>query len=66
MHQASVMTAMPDGAIVNVSGCTRGYDWCRVNWSGYWGWASSRYLAQRVGPYQGRVYATMVPRSAYR
>lgn len=52
-----VVTAMPDGAIVDVSGCTRGYNWCRVDWNGYRGWASSHYLAQRVGPYRGRVYA---------
>jgi len=52
------ITAMPDGAIVDVSGCVRGYDWCRVNWAGYDGWASSHYLAFRTGEYVGRPYST--------
>lgn len=54
----NVITTMPDGAVVDVSGCTRGYNWCRVDWNGYRGWASSHYLAQNVGPHRGRVYAT--------
>ncbi|PRD45252.1 hypothetical protein C5748_03320 [Phyllobacterium phragmitis] len=40
---------LPDGARVNVSGCTSGYGWCRVNYGGRSGWASSRYLATRQG-----------------
>lgn len=51
------ITAMPDGAIVDVTGCVRGYNWCRVNWAGYDGWASSNYLAFRSGRYVGRPYS---------
>lgn len=43
------ITAMPGGSVVDVRGCTRGYSWCRVNWNGYDGWASSHYLAWRSG-----------------
>lgn len=52
------ITAMPDGAIVDVSGCVRGYNWCRVHWAGYDGWASSNYLAFRTGAYRGRPYSS--------
>lgn len=52
-----VITAMPNGAIVDVHGCVRGYNWCRVDWRGYDGWASARYLAFRSGRYSGRVYS---------
>ncbi|WP_099866741.1 SH3 domain-containing protein [Pararhizobium haloflavum] len=47
---------LPNGAVVNVAGCTSGYSWCRVNYQGYDGWASSRYLAQQEGGYAGRSY----------
>jgi uncharacterized protein YraI len=49
---------LPNGAIVDVRGCTTGYTWCRVNYQGYDGWASSRYLAQQSGGYAGRSYST--------
>jgi uncharacterized protein YraI len=52
------ITAMPDGAIVDVTGCVRGYNWCRVHWAGYDGWASSNYLAFRSGEYVGRPYSS--------
>lgn len=51
------ITAMPAGAIVDVRGCTAGYNWCRVNWRGYDGWASARYLAHQTGGYSGRSYS---------
>ncbi|UCA44795.1 SH3 domain-containing protein [Pseudochrobactrum sp. XF203] len=41
--------SIPNGARVDVNGCTRGYGWCRVNYAGRSGWASSRYLAVREG-----------------
>ncbi|GGA96532.1 hypothetical protein GCM10011491_26100 [Brucella endophytica] len=41
--------ALPNGAVVNVAGCTAGYGWCQVNYGGLSGWASSRYLAMREG-----------------
>jgi uncharacterized protein YraI len=39
----------PNGARVNVGGCTSGYGWCQVSYGGLTGWASSRYLAWREG-----------------
>lgn len=41
--------SIPNGARVDVRGCTNGYGWCQVNYSGTTGWASSRYLAMREG-----------------
>lgn len=41
--------SIPNGARVDVSGCTSGYGWCQVNYAGRFGWASSRYLAVREG-----------------
>lgn len=41
--------AIPNRARVDVSGCTSGYGWCQVRYGGLHGWASSRYLATRVG-----------------
>lgn len=52
-----VITSMPNGALVDVRGCVRGYNWCRVDWRGYDGWASASYLAMQSGPYRGRVYS---------
>lgn len=44
-----VVGAIPNGARVDVNGCTGGYGWCQVRYGGLYGWASSRYLATRVG-----------------
>lgn len=44
---------LPNGAIVDVVGCTAGYSWCRVNYGGLDGWASASYLAQESGRYAG-------------
>jgi uncharacterized protein YraI len=41
--------AIPNGARVDVRGCTSGYGWCQVDYAGRFGWASSRYLAIREG-----------------
>lgn len=41
--------SIPNGARVDVRGCTRGYGWCQVSYAGRAGWASSRYLAVREG-----------------
>lgn len=54
----ATITSMPNGALVDVRGCTRGYSWCRVNWRGYDGWASANYLAQSTGAYDGRAYSS--------
>lgn len=43
------ITSIPNGARVDVRGCTNGYGWCQVNYAGRSGWASSRYLAIREG-----------------
>jgi len=51
------ITSLPNGAVVNVRGCTAGYNWCRVNWNGYDGWAAASYLAMREGPYRNRYYS---------
>lgn len=48
---------LPNGAVVEVLGCTGGYSWCRVNYGGYDGWVSSSYLAHQTGSYAGRSYA---------
>lgn len=48
---------LPNGALVEVLGCTSGYSWCRVNYGGLDGWASSAYLAHQSGGYAGRTYA---------
>jgi uncharacterized protein YraI len=48
---------LPNGAIVDVVGCTSGYSWCRVNYGGLDGWASSAYLAHQTGSYAGSTYA---------
>lgn len=44
-----VIGSIPNGARVDVRGCTSGYGWCQVNYAGRYGWASSRYLAVREG-----------------
>lgn len=49
---------LPSGAVVDVRGCTSGYSWCRVNYQGYDGWASSRYLAHREGGYSGSPFSS--------
>lgn len=51
------ITSMPDGVVVNVRGCTAGYNWCRVDWNGYDGWAAANYLAMREGQYRNRYYS---------
>ncbi|MFD1199394.1 SH3 domain-containing protein [Brucella gallinifaecis] len=40
---------IPNGVVIGVAGCTNGYGWCRVNYSGLDGWASSRYIAVQTG-----------------
>ncbi|WP_011583267.1 MULTISPECIES: SH3 domain-containing protein [Chelativorans] len=38
-----VMT-LPQGAAVEVYGCTNGWRWCDTSWRGYRGWVSASYL----------------------
>lgn len=40
---------IPNGVVIGLAGCTRGYGWCRVNYRGLDGWASSRYIAVQTG-----------------
>ena len=47
-----VIDTMPAGAYVNVIGC--GGSWCRVDWHGRVGYASSSYLGGGRGPMQRR------------
>jgi len=50
------ITVLPNRTIVDVTGCTGNYNWCRINWRGIEGWASGRYLAFQTGRYSGRPY----------
>jgi uncharacterized protein YraI len=44
-----VIGSIPNGAPVDVSGCTSGYGWCQLSYAGRFGWAASNYLAVRQG-----------------
>lgn len=44
-----VIGAIPNGAGIDVLGCTTGYNWCQVDYGGRLGWASSNYLAFSQG-----------------
>ncbi|MCA1300552.1 SH3 domain-containing protein [Stappia indica] len=44
-----VIGAIPAGGTVTVFGCTNGYRWCDINYSGQRGWASGKYLAYAGG-----------------
>lgn len=46
--QYASMGKIPNGVSINVNGCTSGYGWCRVNYRGINGWASSRYIAFQI------------------
>lgn len=54
-----VRTSVPAGYHVGVGNCTR--NWCQVNFSGYGGWISARYLAFNQGGiannYSGPTYS---------
>lgn len=39
------IATIPSGHRVEVDGCLRGYNWCRVVWPGPSGWVSGSYLA---------------------
>jgi uncharacterized protein YraI len=47
--QYQSMGRIPNGVVIGVAGCTNGYGWCRVNYRGLDGWASSRYIAVQTG-----------------
>ncbi len=47
--QYSSLGRIPNGVVINVAGCTNGYNWCRVNYRGQEGWASSQYIAVQTG-----------------
>lgn len=46
------IATIPDGYRVDVDGCLRGYNWCRVDWAGPSGWVSGNYLAYLEGGYR--------------
>lgn len=52
-----IVATMPEGAVVHVAGCARGYNWCRVDWNGYRGWTAGSYLAFRSGRYRHRAFS---------
>ncbi len=54
-----VIDTMPAGAHVNVIGCTG--NWCRVNWRGRVGYASSSYLGGGGAYAYDPVYAAPPP-----
>ncbi|MFC6488070.1 SH3 domain-containing protein [Nitratireductor sp. GCM10026969] len=46
------IATIPNGYRVDVDGCLRGYNWCRVDWAGPSGWVSGNYLAYLEGGYR--------------
>ena len=42
--QYPAVTTLPNGAAVDVHGCTTGWSWCDTTWRGIRGWVSGRYL----------------------
>ena len=44
-----VIGSIPAGGTVTVYGCTEGYRWCDIGYSGQRGWASGKYLAYAGG-----------------
>ena len=38
------VTTVPNGAAVDVHGCTSGWSWCDTSWRGIRGWVSANYL----------------------
>ena len=51
----SVITSIPAGSIVEILGCTAGYEWCGVNYAGTEGYAAGRYLTVISGQYSGQL-----------
>lgn len=51
----SVVTSIPSGSIVEILGCTAGYEWCGVNYAGTEGYAAGRYLTVISGQYSGQL-----------
>jgi len=52
--QYQVLGSIPQGTQVAVFGCSEGYNWCDIDYSGQRGWASGKYLAvAESGEYYG-------------
>ena len=51
----SVITTIPQGAYVRILGCTAGYAWCGVEYTGIEGYAAGRYLTVTSGQYAGQL-----------
>jgi uncharacterized protein YraI len=47
-----IITAIPRGAVVEVYACLRSRPWCDVDWEGWRGWVSARYLRYTGGSYR--------------
>lgn len=39
-----VISRLPSRAVVDVYGCTYGFQWCDVEWDGWRGWVSGQFL----------------------
>ena len=51
----SIITTIPEGARVQILGCTSGYKWCGVDFRGTEGYAAGQYLTVVSGQYSGDV-----------
>lgn len=51
----AVITTIPTGSIVEILGCTAGFQWCGVNYAGTEGYAAGRYLTVISGQYSGQL-----------
>lgn len=40
------VTVVPDGQIVTVIACAKGYGWCEIDWSGQRGWVYTKTLTR--------------------
>ncbi len=46
-----IVTAIPRGSVVEVYTCLRSRPWCDVDWDGWRGWVSARFLRYTGGSY---------------
>lgn len=51
----SVITTIPSGAYVGILGCTAGYEWCGVDYTGMEGYSAGQYLTVTSGQYSGQL-----------
>lgn len=53
-----VITTLPQGAAVQISGCTAGYGWCDASYGNMSGWVSGSYLVYGT---RGSYYRQPIP-----